>query len=77
MYTEAPFLDLHLSIANGFVSSSKLYGKRDDFDFDIKFPFFDGGVPRCASYGVYIAQLFRFARVCDHVADFNAINILQ
>ena len=30
--TEAPFMDLHLSIANGFVSS-KIYDKRDDFDF--------------------------------------------
>ena len=27
--TEAPFLDLHLSISNGFVSS-KVYDKRDD-----------------------------------------------
>ena len=33
--TEAPFLDLHLSISNGFVSS-KIYDKRDDFDFDIQ-----------------------------------------
>ena len=32
--TEAPFLDLHLSISIGFVSS-KIYDKRDDFDFDI------------------------------------------
>ena len=32
--TEAPFLDLHLSVSNGFVSS-KIYDKRDDFDFDI------------------------------------------
>ena len=31
--TEAPFFDLHLSISNGF-SSSKIYDKRDDFDFD-------------------------------------------
>ena len=39
--TEAPFLDLHLSISNGFVSS-KIYDKRDDFDFDIvNFPFLD------------------------------------
>ena len=38
--TEAPFLDLHLSVANEFVSS-KIYDKRDDFDFDIvNFPFF-------------------------------------
>ena len=54
---EAPFLDLHLSIANGFVSS-KIYDKRDDFDFDIvNFPFLDCDVPRRASYGEYISQL--------------------
>ena len=35
----APFLDLHLTVANGFISS-KIYDKRDDFDFDIViFPF--------------------------------------
>ena len=60
--TEAPFLDLHLSVSNGFVSS-KIYDKRDDFDFDIvNFPFLDGDVPRRASYGAYISQLIRFAR---------------
>ena len=72
--TEAPFLDLHLSISNGFVSS-KIYDKRDDFDFDIvNFPFSDGDVPRSTSYGVYISQLIRFARVSSHVVDFNARN---
>ena len=74
--TEAPFLDLHLSTANGFVSS-KIYDKRDDFDFDIvNFPFLDGtcNVPRRASYGVYISQLIRFARVCNHFEDFSALN---
>ena len=72
--TEAPFLDLHLSVANGFVSS-KIYDKHDDFDFDVvNFPFLDGDVPRRASYGVYISQLIRFARVCNHVTDFNARN---
>ena len=46
---EAPFLDLHLSIANGFVSS-KLYDKCDNFDFDtVFFPFLDGDVPHRAS----------------------------
>ena len=59
--TEASFLDLHLSVENGFVSS-KIYDKRDDFDFDIvNFPFLGGDVPRRASYGVYISQLIRFA----------------
>ena len=72
--TEAPFLDLHLSISNGFVSS-KIYDKRDDFEFDIvNFPFLDGDVPRSTSYGVYISQLIRFARVSSHVAEFNARN---
>ena len=70
--TEAPFLDVHLSISNGFVSS-KTYDKRDDFDFDIvNFPFLDGDVPRSTSYGDYISQLIRFTRVCSHVAYFNA-----
>ena len=72
--TEAPVLDLHLSISNGFVSC-KVYDKRDDFDFDIvNFPFLDGDDPRSISYGVYISQLFRFARVSIHVTDFNAHN---
>ena len=73
-YTEAPFLDLHLSISNEFVSS-KIYDKRDDFDFDIvNCPFLDGDVPRSISYGVYISQLIRFARVSCQMADFNARN---
>ena len=53
--TEAPFLDLNLSISNGTVSA-KIYDKRDDFDFGIiNFPFLDGDVPRRTSYGVYIS----------------------
>ena len=61
--TDAPFLDLHQSICNGFVST-KIYDKHDDFDFDIaNFPFLDGDVPRRPSYGGYISQLIRFARV--------------
>ena len=52
-----------------------MYNKRDDFDFDIvNFPFLDGDVPRRPSYGVYISQLKRFARVCSHVDDLNARN---
>ena len=38
------------------------------------FPFLDGDVPRSASYGVYISQLIRFARVSSHVDDFNTRN---
>ena len=69
-----PFLDLKLSKTNGIVSS-KIYDKRDDFNFEIvNFPFLDGDVPRSPSYGVYISQLIRFARVCSNVDDFNNRN---
>ena len=48
--TEAPFLDLHLSISSGFVSS-EIYDKRDDFDFDIvNFPFLR------VAFGKYVAR---------------------
>ena len=72
--TEASFLDLHLSISDGFVKT-KISDKRDDFDFDIvNFPFLDGDVPRSTSYGVYISQLIQFARVFSHFDDFNTRN---
>ena len=59
--TEAAFLDLQLSISNDIVST-KIYDKRNDFDFNIvNFPFLDD-VPHSTSYGVYISQLIRFAR---------------
>ena len=66
----------HLSISNDIVST-KIYDKRDDFDFEIvNFPFLDGDVPRSTSYGVYISQLIRFARASSYVADFNTRNKL-
>ena len=73
--TEAPFLDLNLCISNGIVST-KIYDKRDDFDFDIivNFPFLDGDVPRRTSYGVYISQLIRFARASSNLNGFNYCN---
>ena len=72
--TEVPFLDLNLCISNGTVST-KIYDKRDDFDFDIvNFPFLDGDVPRRTSYGVYISQLIRFARASSNLNDFNYRN---
>ena len=72
--TEAPFLDLNLCISNGTVST-KIYDKRDDFDFDIvNFPFLDGDVPRRTAYGVYISQFIRFARTSSNLNNFNYRN---
>ena len=40
----------------------------------MNFPFLDGDIRRSTSYGVYISQLIRFARVFSHVEDFNTCN---
>ena len=62
---------MHLSISNDIVFT-KIYDKRDDFDFDIV----NGDVPRSTSYGVYISQLIRFARASSYVVDFDTPNTL-
>ena len=52
--------------------STKLYGKRDDFNFNIvNFPFLSSYIPSESSYGVYISQLFRYARCCSYCDDFR------
>ena len=54
---------LELILTNGIVSP-EIYDKRNDFNLEIvNFPFLDGDAPRSNSYGVYISQLIRFARV--------------
>ena len=63
-----------MSVSNGIVPS-KIYDKRYDLNFEIvNFSFLDGDVPCAPSYGVYISQLIRFARVCSNVDDFNNRN---
>ena len=49
-----------------YIVPTKIYDKRDDFDFESEcFPFLDGDVPRSTSYGVYISQLVRYQ---EHLA---------
>ena len=66
-----PFLDG--SISDGFVKT-KMFDKRDDFDFDIvNFPFqMEMFLVRYAM--VFISQLIRFSRVSSNVDDFNTRN---
>ena len=71
--SHTPFLDLDITIEQGKLITN-IYDKRDDFAFPIvNFPFLDGDVPLAPSYGVYISQLVRFARVCSSVSDFNEL----
>ena len=74
--TEAAFLDLHFSISNDIVST-KIYNKRDDFDFEnVNFSFLDDDVPRSTSYGVYISPFIRFFRASSYITDFSTRNKL-
>ena len=54
----ADFLDLTFIIESGGKLSTRLYNKRDDFDFHtVNFPFLSSNIPPGPSYGVYISQL--------------------
>ena len=58
------FLDLKFLISNDIVST-KIYDKRDSFDFEIvNFQSLDGHVPRSTTHGVYISELI----LLEHLA---------
>ena len=68
----ADYLDLTFIIDSGGKLSTRLYDKRDDFDFHIvNLPFLSSNIPSGPSYGVYISQLIRYARCCSHYDDFR------
>ena len=58
----ADYLDLTFIIDSGGKLSTRLYDKRNDFDFqNVNFPFLSSNIPSGSSYGVYISQLIRYA----------------
>ena len=67
---KSTFLDLSISIYRGKFLV-KLFDKRRDYSFDvISFPFLDGNIPKGPSYGVFISQLVRYARVNNSYSSF-------
>ena len=53
------------------VLRTKLYNKRDDFNFPIvNFPFICSNIPAAPAYGVHISQLIRYSRACGSNQDF-------
>ena len=49
----------------------KLYDKRNDYDFDvINFPYLDSNIPKGLSYGIFISQLIRYARISTSFSNF-------
>ena len=68
----ANYLDLTFIIESNNRLYTKLYDKRDDFDFHIvNFPFLSSNIPSSPSYGVYISHLIRYARCCSYYDDFG------
>ena len=58
----ADYLDFTFIIDSGGKLSTRLYDKRDDFDFHIvNFLFVSSNIPSGPSYDVYISQLIRYA----------------
>ena len=68
----ASYLDLTFTIEKDGKLSTKLYEKRDNFDFNIvNFSFLSSNIPSGPSYGIYISQLIRYARFCPYCYHFR------
>jgi hypothetical protein len=57
----ASYLDLDVEIDSEGRLRTKLYDKRDDFNFPfVNFPFICSKIPAAPAYGVYISQMKRY-----------------
>ena len=57
------YTDMSASHSDGGLRT-KLYDKRDDFNFPIaNFPFICSSIPAAPAYGVYISQLIQYSKV--------------
>ena len=71
--TSAAYLDIFLRRNQQGQLFTKLYDKRDDFNFPIvNFPFMESNIPASPTYGVYMSQLIRYSRACSQYHDFRA-----
>ena len=67
----ASYIDLHLEIDSEGRLRTKVYDKRDDFNFPmLNFPFIWSNIPAAPAYGVYISRLIRYSRACGSYQDF-------
>ena len=69
--SSASFLDIYLEFDDSGQLSTKIYDKRDDFNFKIiNFPNMCSNIPASPACGAYISQLFRYARTTSNYSDF-------
>ena len=61
----------HLEIDSEGRWRTKLYDKRDYFNFPIvNFPFICSNIPVAPAYGVYVSHLIRYSRACGSYQDY-------
>ena len=66
----ASYLDMHLEVGSEGRLRTKLYDKRDDFNFLIvNLQFICSKIPAAPAYGVYLSQLIRYSRACGSYQD--------
>ena len=69
--SSASILDLYLEFDDSGQLSTKIYDKRDDFNFkNINFPNMCNNIPASPVYGVCISQLIRYTRASSNYSDF-------
>jgi hypothetical protein len=67
----ASYLDLRIKIYSEGWLRTKLYYRRDDFNFPIvNFPFICSNIPAAPAYGVFISQVIWYSRACGSYLDF-------
>ena len=65
------YLDALLEKDLNGILTTKLYDKRDDFNFSIvNFPYLCSNIPSSPAYGVFVSQLIRYARACSTYDEF-------
>ena len=67
--SSSSYLDSYLYVDNAKLTT-RLYDKRDDFNFPINFPFLSCNIPSGTAYDVYVSKLIRYARACLNYQDF-------
>jgi hypothetical protein len=73
----ASYLDLHLEIDSEGRLWTKLYDKRNYFNFPIvNFPFICSNMPAAPVYRIYISQLIRYSDACGSYQDFLGRSLL-
>jgi len=66
----ASFLDINIGIENGLKLS--VYNKTDDFPFKVvRYCFADSNVHVNVGLGTFYSQLLRYARIANHLQDFE------